>query len=524
MKLINKIAGLILLVFAIGGCGKNYLSRPSNSQISSNNFYKSTSDLRLATASLYGGANWWQWHTYAFIPIGDALSGNTYVGYYGDFDELFTRTITSQNSIVSYGWTGLYNVIAQCNLTINGINQYAADSIPAASINAALAETRFIRGVAYYYLALDWGAVPIIADNTKLIQQPLLNRNIVSDVYKFVTTDLTYAAQNLPVSDVAGRVNTWSAQGMLGKVYLTLAGLGQNGTRSQPLLDSAIKYAGNVCQNSGISLYPSYYDLFRAQYNNVPEDLFALQWAAGVTWGNGNQLQQYYAPSGNLVPAGQGGWNPLQPTYDLYQSYTWKDTVRRKATMMLTGDYYPELEAASGGYTAGGTGLKKHVIGTAQDNNSPAMTAQSSIEDDAMLRLSDVYLVYAEAILGNNATTTDAVALNYFNMVRQRAGVDPAPMLTIDTIMNERRIELAFEGQYWDDIVRLSYYDPAKALYILNNQNRDVFTYSNGVATLPTSPTGGTIVPATIYSFALPIPAADLASDPNLANPPVAYY
>jgi hypothetical protein len=96
------------------------------------------------------------------------------------------------------------------------------------------------------------GAVPIIEDNSKLIKDPLLNRNIVSDVYKFVTKDLTYAAQYLPKTGEKGRVTTWSAQGMLGKVYLTMAGLGKSGSRDQALLDSAKKYAGNVCKNSNL--------------------------------------------------------------------------------------------------------------------------------------------------------------------------------------------------------------------------------------------------------------------------------
>ena len=60
------------------------------------------------------------------------------------------------------------------------------------------------------------------------------------------------------------------------------------------------------------------------------------------------------------------------------------------------------------------------------------MDIWSSPEHNAILRLADVYLVYAEAILGNNATTADADALQYFNMVRARAGVDPAPVLDPD--------------------------------------------------------------------------------------------
>ncbi|GGA81880.1 RagB/SusD family nutrient uptake outer membrane protein [Puia dinghuensis] len=526
MKSINKITIFLLLAAAAAGCKKSFLDRPSTSQISSATFYKTTSDLRLATASLYGGSEWWQWHNGALLPFGDVMSGNAYFPWYGDLVQLYTRTITGQNGIVSSGWTGLYNVIAQCNTVINAIEQQASSSISATDKNAAIGEAKFVRAVAYYHLAVLWGAVPIIEDNSKLIKQPLVYRNTVSDVYKFIANDLTFAAQNLPNADVAGRVTTWSAQGMLGKVYLTAAGLGQSGggVRDQALLDSAVKYAGNVCKNSGLSLLPSYYNLFRAQYNDNPESLFALQWTAGVGYGNGNDWLTY-SPSNDINPLKTGAWTPLAPTYDLYQNYTWKDTVRRIATFMMNGDYYPELNAAGGGYKATSVSMKKHIIGNEKDNNAPTMDIWSSIEHNSILRLADVYLVYAEAILGNNASTTDADALLYFNKVRTRAGVDPAPMLNIDTLLRERRVEFAFEGQYWLDLVRLSYYNPQKAVGIINNQQRMTFSYDPAarVAKADTT-TRPAIIPATISAFTLQIPASELTSDPKLAQPPVAYY
>lgn len=524
MKSINKIIIVLLFAAAMAGCKKSFLDRPSNSQISSNNFYKTTSDLRLATASLYGGSPWSQWQNEALLPLGDILSGNAYFQWHGDFVQLYTRTITGQNSVVLRGWTGLYNVVAQCNTVINAIEQQASSSILATDKNAAIAEAKFIRAVTYFHLAMHWGDVPIIEDNSKLIKNPLLNRHIVSDVYKFISNDLTYAAKNLPVTDEKGRVTTWSAQGMLGKVYLTMAGLGQSGgTRNQAYLDSAKKYAGNVCKNSTLSLLPSYYNLFMAQYNDNPESLFALQWAPGVGWGNGNRLLTY-SPSNDINPQKSGAWTPLSPTYDLYQLYTGKDSVRRKASFMLNGDHYPELNAAGGGYTAGGVSMKKHIIGNEKDNNAPTMDYVSSIEHNAILRLADVYLVYAEAILGNNATTADDDALLYFNKVRTRAGVEPVTMLDIDSIYKERRIEFAFEGQYWLDLVRLSYYNPQKAVNILNKQQRVTFTYNAGTG-VATPVTGSDIpLPATPSSFVLPIPAAEMTSAPKLAEPPIPYY
>lgn len=524
MKRINKIIIVLLSSAAIAGCKKSFLDRPSTSQISSNNFYQTSNDLRLATANLYGGAPWWAWHNAALIPLGDVLSGTANYPYYGDMVQLYTRTITAQNGIVLNGWTGLYNVVAQCNMVINAIKQQSSASIPAISKNQAIAEARFIRAVAYYHLAVYWGAVPIIEDNTKLLQNALLSRNTVSDVYKFVTTDLTYAAQNLPATDAGGRVTTWSAQGMLGKVYLTMSGLGQSGTRNQALLDSAKKYAGNVCKNSGLQLLPNYYNLFKTQYNDNPESLFALQWAAGVGYAYGNHWVTY-SPSNDINPQKTGAWTSLKPTWDLYQMYSAKDTVRRKATIMLTGDHYPELDAADGGYIATGVCMKKHIVGNEKDNNAPTMTIWSSPEHNAILRLADVYLVYAEAILGNNTTTTDADALMYFNKVRTRAGVDPLTVLSFDDILQERRVEFAFEGQYWIDLVRLSYYNPTKAVNILNTQKRYTFTY-DPVAHVakPDTTTAVPTLPATPSSFTLQIPGAELSTDPKLAQPPVPYY
>jgi hypothetical protein len=58
---------------------------------------------------------------------------------------------------------------------------------------------------------------------------------------------------------------------------------------------------------------------------------------------------------------------------------------------------------------------------------------------------------------------------------------------------------------------------------ILNNQQRVTFAYENGVAT-PDDPIGTAVLPATIASFTLQLPASELAADPNLAEPPVPYY
>lgn len=527
MRLESKIIYLALTVSVfLTSCEKEFLDRPPLSEISTDNFYLTKGDLDLATAALYAGAPWGDWTYNAYLPVGEVMSGNMALNYNGDAIQLNSFSVTGFNNALISNWKGMYNVIGHCNITINSIREKAPSSIGAEDINASIAEARFIRAYAYNNLAMLWGDVPIIEDNAKLVQAPLVYRNQLNDVYQFIVNDLTFAAQYLPeVQSVPGRVTTWSAQGLLSKVYLTWSGLGKSvGARDEVLLDSAEFYAGNVCKNSGLSLLDNYADLFKVEHNDNEESLFALQWLPQTSdWLSGNMLQ-VYSPGGTAISAnGAAGWYAIAPTYDMYQQYSANDTIRRKATFMIKDDYYPELNAAGGGYTyLGEAGLKKHIIGTREDNNAPTMTLTSSAEHNSLLRLADVYLVYAEAIMGNGSSTANADALEYFNRVRTRAGVDPVTTIEADSLLKERRIELAAEAHYWFDLVSLSYYNPAKAISILNNQERVLFTIEDGVVT-PSDPITE-ITPATINSFLLPLPSSEVTANPNLLKASVPYF
>lgn len=523
MKLIKTYILSFLVIMVMYSCKKEFLDRPPLTGLTTDNFFKSSSDLRLATAAVYAQP-WWGWNDFCLLGIGDIMSGNMLQPYNSALVQFTTFSITSDNAYIAQSWKSFFDIVAHCNINIKAINTKLPDSVAVKSKTGALGELRFLRATAYFHIAQLWGAVPIIEDNDKLIANPLVPRHKLTDVYKFIINDLRYAATNLPKTDQAGRVTTWSAQGMLAKVYLTRAGLGQSGSRNQTDLDSAAYYAGNVCTTSGLTLLPSYYNLFRTQYNDNSESLFAFQWAPGVGYGNGNSIEAQFAPSGSLVTGGGGYGGAIGPTLDLANLYTAQDSVRRKATFMLTGDRYPELNAAGGGYTATGVNVKKHVVGTAADNNSPTMDLWSSIEHNTVLRLADVYLIYAEALLGNNSSTSNAMALQYFNAVRTRAGVSTVTSITPAILMKERRVELAFEGQYWFDLVRLSYYNPQAASTALNTQVRQQFTYVAATGVKTPVVNGLIITPASASTFTLPIPANDQTADPKLLEAPVAYY
>src|SRR5687768_2920967 len=148
MKSINKLFIPLLLLVAAAGCKKSFLDRPSQSQIASNQFYQTNTEIRLATANLYGGTSWWQWHAGPFLQLGDVLSGNGTTGQYQgtDNNELFAVNLSASNGVVQSAWSGLYNIIGQCNNTILGIQQYAPATVSTADKNAGIAEARFMRG------------------------------------------------------------------------------------------------------------------------------------------------------------------------------------------------------------------------------------------------------------------------------------------------------------------------------------------------------------------------------------------
>ena len=112
----------------------------------------------------------------------------------------------------------------------------------------------------------------------------------------------------------------------------------------------------------------------------------------------------------------------------------------------------------------------------------------------------------------------------YFNKVRERAGVDPVTVLNPDVILKERRVEFACEGEYWFDLVRLSYYDPVKAVNILSNQERVEFDYNKDTKEATPKDPIGVISPATIATFTLQIPSSDIVVNPKLNQPSVPYY
>jgi hypothetical protein len=553
------IALLGVLTF---GCSEDFLNRPPEDSYVVDEWYQTAEQLKLAVNPLYGGV--WFDYQRSWLNIGDVMAGNYNKG---EQDPFFTFSINQATPGLKDAYASLWMAVSYSNSVVENIRLKTPESVSADAKNTALGEALVWKSMAYFYLVRGWGAVPIIESNTALITSGEANsiyRNRTEDVYEYIVRMLTQAAELLPAVNEPGRINKHSAYGLLAKVYLTRSGYGQDGTRKQEDLDKAKEFAAKVVNESGLALEPDFADLFTLDKGNRnPENLISWHWRAVKDgWGTQNAIQADLAV-GQLTGFGDGwgSWSGasvfLQQIFGENAELTGSanrvmDDERRKATLMMDGDYYAELNRdgnmhkESSVYEKDGKGLnvfwdgkeifsasvgawpRKHIVGNKGDNDAQSgefIDFMRTSLSSHILRLADVYLVYAEAILGNAGVTGDGEALKAFNAVRKRASADPdnyveVTSITFNDILEERARELAFEGDNWFDYVRLYYYKPEEAIQRIVDQERGFY---NGNAD-----EGPIELQSRSYTphhddFFLPIPEVDILKNPNLLKDPVPY-
>jgi starch-binding outer membrane protein, SusD/RagB family len=559
---INKWIVLIFSILLIAGCSKDFLNRPPKDSIVDGSFYKNDAEVMAATALLYSQV-WFDYNDKASYNLGDFRGGSAYSAWNDRGNVMFNTT--ADNGENGASWRAFFTVVSQANLAIQNIDRYAGAGVSPAIKKYALAEARFIRSLAYRYLVMNWGDVPVISNNQAILTDTTIQKNTAKSVWKFVTNEMLAAAKDLPETPYAtGRITKWSAEGMLARFYLTRAGVeSSGGTRNQVFLDSAKYYAERVIKLSGASLLKDYASLFLYPYDNNAESLFELQWVyTSTAWGTQNSTPAYLNYS-NDIANGDGWGGDKSATWWMLKQYEGidvygagaEDTLkgrtsdqRLKATFMLPGANYPEITQTitlpdgkqgeqklvfpSKPDDNSFASIKKYVIGKAKDVGGQA-SSQHYPNDTYMMRLAEIYLIYAEAVLGNSATTNDATAIAYFNKVHERAGLPPVlGPLTFDMIFKERIVEFAMESMCWYDFVSLHYYNPAKAFAILKSQDRGLFAIHPDVFPNPTQwtfiktswATTDRTINAYEGNFLLPIPAAELSQAPNLKKPAIDYF
>ncbi len=546
---IKSLALAALLLVGATSC-EDFLNRPTVDNFTIDGFYQTDEQCFQAVNPIYNSP-WYDFQR-GFLKIGDGLAGNI---FYGTDDGYQVFVLKSSNDDLRNASASLWSVNAYCNTLIENLNLKAGPDVSKTTLNTVKGEALTWKAMTYFYLVRIWGAVPIIHNNSEIISNNNSNsipKNNVEDVYKYIVMSLEKAIELLPEKNRPGRIDKFAAMGLLSKVYLTKAGYGQNGTRSQADLDKAAFYANEVIEKSGRVLTPKYSDIFRLKNNISDESLIAWRWTVSSQWTSQNSLQSDLSLTGFSEFADNWGtWVGI--TVDLQNLFgedarnkttRVNNDDRRKATMMLIGDKYDYFWVDKGGFTydwvngaitygvGTGSNVVKHLVGNNNDHVIGTGTGFDRMKSSLathILRLADVYLIYAEAVLGNSNNTSDAKALAAFNAVRERsfAGATPKTSLSFEDIFDERRKELACEGDNWYDYVRLSYYNAGYAKDKLAAQERGLWInlepFYKGEVDASRVTLGTLKVAKSNIVFSIPFPDTDLAANPRLSEEPVSF-
>lgn len=468
-KIFIFIIGTILLV----SCNQNFIDLNPPSSLNSLGFYKTQTDLNQAVLSAYGNLR--SVYNSTFVNLGEIRSDNTTYSWLAGnpanekgVDD-FASPLLPENSYPTGSWDNCYNVIMRCNIVIERAGQ--ATFTNEELRNQYVAEAKFIRALMYFWLnrvfggnAINGQLLGVIKVDKEISQAEAyqLERASLQEIYDLIIEDLKFAEQYLPDtygSTDKGRVIKGGAKGLLGKVYMTMAGYPLN--KGNEYYNLASQKLLEVISDSKYSLVSSYKDMFDVTKKNSKESLFEIQYKKGSPNGaTGSPWNNNFAPRFSdkevVLVGDKGGVNA--PTEDMSKAYETGDP--RKFVSMRDG----WKNAKTGAWENDRYVCKYYDVATSGNDNG-----NNWIE----LRLADIYLLYAEALVRNNGDKS--VALSYINQIRQRArntpgdpniqkpadllkdykltdfSTDQALLLAIE---KERRTELAFENHRWFDLVR----------------------------------------------------------------------
>ena len=327
---------------------------------------------------------------------------------YTEFDMFGPDLTTMEDQFFGPFYTALYKSILSAN-----------NVIESSSNDTQVGEAKFLRALSYFKLVRVFGDVPLnlsatpsVTDGAALARQPaeaIYDNVIIPDLQ-----DAISALDNSRLS--TGRASRIAAQALLGKVYVQI---GDFQSAEAPLADVI-----NGAAEAGVSLQANYADIFGVENDLNSEIIFATQISSSVPDEYG--FSEFWSWYGGLDTK---SLEPLDP--DLVAAYDASPGDLRRTvnidTALMASPKYPQ------------TGGPDH--------------------DWIEIRLADVILLYAETL--NELGTSPEEVLDILDPIRARAGLDPLDHTALNTqalvaeaIQDERRLELAFEGQRWFDLVR----------------------------------------------------------------------
>lgn len=432
MKKQHNIFILVLLIFV--SCSKEFTELAPISERNADNFYKTASDMEVAVNAIYGTLKSNGAFNQSYWILQELRSDNTFwdgtglaeeVTVFDRFNDISTSNITED------AWVSSYLGISRANIVLNRIENIDMD----ASLKSRLkGEALFLRSFYYYNLAVLFGNIPLIINETTSVAEGNEHRQVTAtEVYNQIVTDLIDAEAGLPAKASAtnGRATKGAAATLLAKVYLTKG----EASNAETALRRVLTY--------GYTLVNDYSLLWGVENEYNSESIFEVDFQGGLS-NQGNQFTNQF--HGILSQAVTSGHRNI-PEQDLIDAYE-------------TGDlrFAASIDGVVNGVNTGYT-IKFGTTNSYNDDDAP--------NNWPVFRYADVLLMLAEAIGESDE------AYGFINQVRNRAGLAPIDATTpgtfVDKLLHERRVELAFENHRWPDLLRMN-----KAESVMTAQGKNI--------------------------------------------------
>jgi len=441
-KINIKISCIVMVALLFSACKKSFLDVEPPSSLTGSSYYRNATDAEAAITAAYNSVRNLNTDNYAKImeaPLKGIMIYNT------QGLNLDSWSFDANDAIIDDVWQGAYEGVFRANLVLQKVPDISMDD---GEKNRILGEAYFLRALFYWQLTTVFGDVPLITEaDPSDASKAAVAKSPVSEVYQLMVDDLKKAIDLLPKKSEygdadQGRASQGAAQALLGKVYLY--------AKDYP---SAEDYLGQVINSKEYHLLPDFNDLL-VQDNNE-ESIFEIQYADLADQGSDRVANDY--------PQGQGGYANLLPTDDLvnaFETYSGPGSINGRDPRLFysifrDGDPYDAVSPSFvKAWTPSGYAKKKGSYPVIRDNN------YNLGRNFPVIRLADVLLMYAEAANENNEPAT---AIDAINQVRERVNMPDLPTAEypvnnkeaiFKAIKHERRVELAFEHHYLNDLQR----------------------------------------------------------------------
>ena len=456
----KKYIIIAIISLSLTACQDNFLDLAPVSDLNVNNFYRTAADMQNAVNAAYASLHPIYSDIYLFTEVRSDNATIPISGSVTTQDEFDRFYISSTNPEIDAMWENLYQGVARCNVVI--------DRIPSIEMNESLksryvGEVKFLRALMYFHLVRIYGEVPLVTREVTSVEEGYTHSRVAeTEIYNQIMSDLADAKQALPIAyaddqDV-GRATQGAAMTLLAKVYMKLNDFASARNELQAIINL-----------QEYELLENYDDIFDPGLANHQESIFEVQYK-GIGADVGSPFQNSYAPqfSGQAVVEVGSGSGENIPTEDMEAAFE-------------TGDLRKEISVQPGFTLEGEYTAKRY---TAKFQGGVPFQAFDADNNFPVFRYADVLLMYAEA-LNEAGFEPNGEAFTYLNRVRNRAGLadktanNAEPALNVSNqeafrlaIEQERRVELAFEGHRWFDLVRTN-----RAIPVMTSKGFEVAEY-----------------------------------------------